>query len=129
MLLDISLGGNGLNLLDMRLNDFWSAGNTSAYVCDGVRLDSVQVRKDHYPGRYELTVTSTIQPEVPGRTIRMTAAIVSDGQELQRQTLSFKIRGVRNTDKEFHFQFTEDELTSLFDRGRAPLLRIILDVR
>jgi len=29
----------------------------------------------------------------------------------------------------FHFQFTESELAGMFDRGRAPLLRIILDVR
>lgn len=140
MLIDLSLGAHGYtqSLKDMSLKDVWSAGETAAYVCDNARLDSVQVTKDHYPGRYELTVRPTIESEVPGLTIGLTVAIVSDGQELQRQTWNVDTRGLTpgevvqvpsGSGTEFHFQFTEEEFADLFDRGRAPLLRIIMDVR
>jgi hypothetical protein len=142
MLLDISLGayGHTKSLKDMYLKDVWSAGGEiAAFVCDGARLEWVQVAKDHYPWRYELTVRPAIMPEVPGRTIGLTVTIVSNGQELQRQTLNVDTRGFLAPGQvvqarigpgaEFHFQFTEDEFANLFDRGQAPLLRIIMDVR
>ena len=140
MLLDISLGAHGYtqSLKDMSLKDVWSAGGTEAYVCDNARFDWVQVTKDHYPGRYELTVRPLIESEVPGLTIGVTVAIISNGQELQRQTWNVDTRGLTpgevlqapsGSGTEFHFQFTEEEFADLFDRGQAPLLRIIMDVR
>jgi hypothetical protein len=141
MLLDISLGayGHTKSLKDMRLKDVWATGGTAAFVCDNARLEWVQVTKDHYPGRYELTVRPSIKLEVPGRTIGLTVAIVSNGQELQRQTWNVDTCGVltpgavvqyrSGPGSEFHFQFTEQEFADMFDRGQAPLLRIIMDVR
>ncbi|MFY9822332.1 MAG: hypothetical protein WAM82_13195 [Thermoanaerobaculia bacterium] len=141
MLLDVSLGAYGYakSLKDMRLKDTWSTNETAAFVCDNASLEWVQMTKDHYPGRYELTVRPTIKPEVPGRIIGLTVAMVSNGQELQRQTWNVSTRGAlrpggvvearSGPGPEFHFQFTEDEFASMFDQGRAPLLRIILDVR
>ncbi|HEY0552740.1 MAG TPA: hypothetical protein VGG20_00625, partial [Thermoanaerobaculia bacterium] len=94
MLLDIALGAYGYSLKDMSLNDVWTVGATAAFVCDNARLEWVQVTKEHYPGRYELTVRTSIKPEVPGRTLGLTVAIVSNDQELQQQTLNVDTRGV-----------------------------------
>ena len=131
MLLDISLGTYGYfkSLKDMSLNSVWSTGETAAFVCDDASLESVQITKVHYPWRYELTVRPTIKPEIPGRIIGLTVAIVSNGQELQRQTRNVSTRGAlrpggviqarSGPGPEFHFQFTEEEFVSRFDQGQA----------
>jgi hypothetical protein len=89
--------------------------------------------------RRAFTVKPTIQPEIPGRIVSLTMAIVSSGQEIQRQTWNVDTQGVLDQGwivraqgapcTEFHFQFTEQEFRAMFDGGRAPLLRVIMDVR
>ncbi len=141
MLLDISLGAYSghLSLLDMNPKYPWIFDETAAFVCNGARLEGVQVTKDHYPGRYEITVKPTIQPEIPGRVLSLTMAIISIGQEIERQTWNVDTQGVLDQGwivpapgapcPEFHFQFTEQEFRALFDGGQAPLLRVVMDVR
>ncbi len=141
MLLDISLGAYGgqLSLLDMNPKNPRFFDGTAAFVVDGAHLEGIEIQKDHYPWRYELTVKPTVQPEIPGRIVSLTVAVVSSGQEIERQTSNVDTQGVLDQGwivpaqgapcTEFHFQFTEQQFRAMFDGGQAPLLRVIMDVR
>jgi hypothetical protein len=141
MLLDISLGAYGgqPSLLDMNPKNPRFLGGTAAFVVDDAHLEGIEITKDHYPWRYELTIKPTIKPEIPGRIVSLTMAIVSSGQEIERQTWNVDTQGILDQGwivpaqgapcTEFHFQFTEQQFRAMFDGGQAPLLRVIMDVR
>jgi hypothetical protein len=141
MLLEISLGASPgrRSFKDADPRYPWLVTETAAFVCEGARLETVQVTRErlHPPGIVDLKILAHLAPEVPGRTIGLTVAIVSNGREIRRQfervdTTGATTRGAvirpSNPSAEFEIELGEQEFAAMFAGARAPILRIILDV-
>jgi hypothetical protein len=158
MLLDISLGahGKGKSLRDMDEQHVWTITDTAGFVCEKARVKMVQVWKVQKRGQVTLRVIPMLAAENTGRAIDVTVAIVSGGKEIRKGLLRVDTTGsdtaspgaiavvrvphvllalpipqvaTRNSTAEFDFEFTEQEFASMFEVGRAPLVRMILDIQ
>lgn len=142
MLLDVSLQAYGYNksLQGWDFSRFpWSLGETSAFTCEGARIDWVEVRLERstLQGKVEVQVSPTLAPELPGRTVDLTVAFVVDGAEVKSQSARLSTRGVvsagrvvapPNSGAAFDFEFAAEEFDAMFAAGRSPVLRLILAV-
>jgi hypothetical protein len=127
MLLDISLAAYGRtrSFKDTIAQRAWSVGVTAAFECERARVDSVEIDRTDFQGRVQLRVVPRLAPERPGRTVDLTVAFLVDGREIQRQ--SFRAF-TGDPPLEWHFEFTNQEFAEMFDPGRSPVLRVILEV-
>ncbi len=158
MLLEISLGahGKGKSLKDMDEQHVWTTTDTAGFVCEKARVKMVQVWKVQKRDQVTLRVIPMLAAEHTGRAIDVTVAIVSGGKEIRKGLLHVDTTGsdtaspgaiavvrvphvllalpvpqvaTRNSTAEFDFEFTEQEFTSMFEGGRDPLVRMILDIQ
>lgn len=158
MLLEISLGahGKGKSLKDMDEQHVWTTTGTAGFVCEKARVKMVQVWKVKKRDQVTLRVIPMLAAEHTARAIDVTVAIVSSGKEIRRGLLRLETAGsdtaspgaivvvrvphvmlalpvpqetTRNSTAEFDFEFTEQEFASMFEGGRDPQVRMILDIQ
>ncbi|MEA2564012.1 MAG: hypothetical protein QOH06_5516 [Acidobacteriota bacterium] len=152
MLLDLSLGVQVDGKVQRKpMNEtafgqtrtFWE---TKRYVCDKARVARVQVTKRQgRRGAVELEIAPTLSTEWYRQDIDLTVALVSDGKEIERKTWDDLTIGsdqsaankmgclvcgasTSKTPKAV-FKLKEEEFATMFGEGRAPIVRVIVNVQ
>ncbi len=122
---------------------FWDTKN---FVCDKARVARVQVTKrEGRKGMVELEVSPFLTTEWYRQDVDLTVALVSDGKEINRETWDdLTIGSDKNAANKMGclvcgassskspkavFKLKEEQFASLFSDGRAPSVRIIVDIQ
>ncbi|HEV3457177.1 MAG TPA: hypothetical protein VHG32_11510 [Thermoanaerobaculia bacterium] len=151
--------GQRKSLKEMDDQHVWTNTETAAFVCEKARVKMVQAWKVKKRDQITLRVMPMFAAEHTGRSIDVTVAIASGEKEVRKGLLRVETAGIdsatasaivvvrvphapvslafapvpqattKNTTAEFDFEFTEQEFAAMFDDGRAPILRMILDIQ
>lgn len=110
----------------------WSTTETGKYVCQEIRVPLVEVWKEEHRGKIKLRVIAGLLAQDRPKDVDITLSIVSDSVVIRKQlvegfTADPISRHPRNPEAEF--EFTNEAFAALYGPGRAPLVRVILDVK
>jgi hypothetical protein len=110
----------------------WATTETGKYVCQEIRLPFVEIWKEEHRGKIRLRVIAGLLAQDRPKDVDITFSIVSDSVVVRKQlvegfTADPISRHPRNPEAEF--AFTNEEFAALYGPGRAPLVRLILDVK
>jgi hypothetical protein len=110
----------------------WATTETGKYVCQEIRIPFIEVWKEGHRGKMRLRVIAGLLAHDRPKDVDITFSIVSDSVVVRKQlvegfTADPISRHPRNPEAEF--EFTNGEFAALYGSGRAPLVRVILDVK
>jgi hypothetical protein len=122
---------------------FWE---TKRYVCDKARVARVQVTKRQgRRGTVELEIAPTLSTDWYRQDIDLTVALVSNGKEIDRKTwddltigsdksaankMGCLVCGASTSKSpKVLFKLREEEFAAMFGDGRAPIVRVIVNVQ
>jgi hypothetical protein len=110
----------------------WVTAETAKYVCQEIRVPFIEVWKEEHRGRTKLRVIAGLLANDRPKDCDITISIVSDSVVIRKHlvegfTADPISRHPRNPEAEF--DFTNDEFAALYGSRRAPLVRVVLDVK
>lgn len=110
----------------------WVTRETGRYVCQEVRVPLIEVWKEESRGKVRLRVVAGLLAQDRPKDVDVTVSIVSDSMVIRKRfwdgfTADPISRHPRNPEAEF--EFTSQEFAALFGPARAPLVRVVLDVK
>jgi hypothetical protein len=110
----------------------WVTKETGKYVCQEVRVPLIEVWKESSRGKVRLRVVAGLLAQDRPKDVDVTVSIVSDSMIIRKRywegfTADPISRHPRNPEAEF--EFTNEEFAALFGPGRAPLVRVVLEVK
>src|ERR1700726_2228419 len=133
MLLEVSLGTTPRrrSVQEMESKHLWVATETNRYICQQVQVRAIEVRKQEDRGRVMLHVVALLRAQESPKDVDVTLSIVSDTKEVRKKfwhefTADPVTRHPRNPETEF--EFSTQEFAALFGPGRAPSVRVVLNI-
>ena len=110
----------------------WATTETGKYVCQEIRIPFIEVWKEEHRGKIRLRVIAGLLANDRPKDCDITISIISDSVVIRKQlvegfTADPISRHPRNPKVEF--EFTRDEFAALYGPARAPLVRVVLDVK
>jgi len=133
MLLEVSLGATPRrrSIQELDTNHLWIATETNRYICQQVQIRAIEVRKEENRSKVKLHIVAVLRAQESPKDVDVTVSMVSDTKEVQKKfwhefTADPITRHPRNPETEF--DFSTQEFAALFGPGRAPSVRVVLNI-